>query len=301
MGDGLRRFLHLERPRREGADEPPARGPTRFDCVAGPATSTSTPTRANVSVRPERSAAGAESKGPGGSASGAGSLRERPPASHLLNGGSAPEPPPTPSASRFRDPPRSTGLELDLAPDDEQPFRRCCRCEVDSGRFASACPNCGADLHSDEQRVFNERLWAERRRETADIDRENAERREAARRAEEEGARAQRAAAEALAREVGDRERRRLERDGWGAGGTYGEDDDAWTGRDVRPVGLRLLSLIRDPRWRMGVIAALLALVLGTVVYALARRQPAAIVVVALVVSVLFSPQRPRWRRRFWR
>ncbi|MFL5263728.1 MAG: lysophospholipid acyltransferase family protein, partial [Anaeromyxobacteraceae bacterium] len=30
----------------------------------------------------------------GGSASGAGSLRERPPASHLLNGGSAPEPPP---------------------------------------------------------------------------------------------------------------------------------------------------------------------------------------------------------------
>ena len=263
MGNGLRRFLHLERPRRpdDGTATPEAR-PTRFDAVAGPA-------NAIPSVRPERSAAGAESKGPTATA-------------------------------RFRDPPPSTGLELDLAPEDEQPFRRCCHCEVDSGRFASACSNCGADLQCDEQRVFNERLWAERRREAADIERENAERREAARRAEEEGARAQRAAAEAMAREVGDRERRRLERDGWDRV-TWGEDDEAWPGRDVRPVGLRLLALIRDPRWRMGVIAALLAVVLGAVVYALVRRQPAAIVVVALVVSVLFSPQRPRWRRRFWR
>jgi hypothetical protein len=298
MADGLRRFLHLERPRPESADDAPATRATRFDALVGPGTAT-----ANVSVSPEHSAAGAESKGPtatGGSASGAGSRRERPPASHLLNGGSAPEPPPSPTASRFSDPPPSTGLELDVAPDDEQPFRRCCRCEVDSGRFASACANCGADLLSDEQRVFNERLWAERRREAADIERENAARREAARRAEEEATRAQRAAAEALAREVGDRERQRLANDGWGRWDRGGDADD-FSDRDVRPVGLRLLALIRDPRWRMAVIAALLALVLGAVVYALARRQPAAMVVVALVVSILFSPQRPRWRRRFWR
>jgi hypothetical protein len=269
MADGLRRFLHLERPRPESADDAPATRATRFDALVGPGTAT-----ANVSVRPEHGAAGAESKG------------------QTATLGSA--------AARFRDPPPSTGLELDVAPDDEQPFRRCCRCEVDGGRFASACANCGADLLSDEQRVFNERLWAERRREAADIERENAARREAARRAEEEATRAQRAAAEALAREVGDRERQRLANDGWGRW-DRGADADEWSDRDVRPVGLRLLALIRDPRWRMAVIAALLALVLGAVVYALARRQPAAIVVVALVVSVLFSPQRPRWRRRFWR
>jgi hypothetical protein len=275
MGDGLRRFLHLERPRRpsDGADEAPAARATRFDALAGPSTST-------VSVHPEPFDSGRD----------AASAQDRLRAAGAESKG-----------ARFRDPPPSTGLELDLAPADEQPFRRCCRCEVDSGRFASACSNCGADLLSDEQRVFNERLWAERRREAADLERENAERHEAARRAEEEGARAQRAAAEALAREVGDRERRRLERDGWGGAGTWSADDDAWTGRDVRPVGLRLLALIRAPRWRMAVIAALLALVLGAVVYALARRQPGAIFVVALVVSILFSPQRPRWRRRFWR
>jgi hypothetical protein len=172
---------------------------------------------------------------------------------------------------------------------------------VDNGRFASACSNCGADLLGDDQRIFNERLWAARMREAAETERENAVRREAARRAEEESARAQRAAAEAFAREVGERERRRLDGARWGGQPPFGYEDPEWTGRDARPIGLRLLGLIQDPRWRLGVIAALLLFVVGSVVYTLVRRQAGAVFVVAILVSLLFAPQRPRWQRRWWR
>jgi hypothetical protein len=188
---------------------------------------------------------------------------------------------------------QASGLELDVD-DGAQPFRRCCRCEVESGRFAATCPGCGADLHTDEQRIYNERLWAERQRETAAEERENAERHEAARRADAEGAVARRAAAEALAREVGDRERRRLEAEGW----ERGEDGDG----GGRPWGIQLLGLIRDPRWRIGVIAAALVAIAAAVVWALSRRDPRALVVLAVVVSILFSPpRRRRWRSRWWR
>jgi hypothetical protein len=63
--------------------------------------------------------------------------------------------------ARFRAP--DAELLLHEQGESDQPFVRCIRCDVDSGRFAKACTACGADLDTTEQRAFNERLWAERR------------------------------------------------------------------------------------------------------------------------------------------
>jgi hypothetical protein len=52
----------------------------------------------------------------------------------------------------------------DVPEGDRRRFPRCLRCESENGRFAQACAVCGADLHTPEQREFNERLWQERKK-----------------------------------------------------------------------------------------------------------------------------------------
>jgi hypothetical protein len=119
---------------------------------------------------------------------------------------------------RFGPEPEPT-IELVEAGGGAQPFTRCMRCGMDHGVFATQCTGCGASLDTAEQRAFNERLWARRQEEAAREARASAERREHEARAQEELARARRAMGEELAREVGRRERARLDEEEWRLGG----------------------------------------------------------------------------------
>ena len=211
--------------------------------------------------------------------------------------------PGVPASSRDRfAPPRERPPDVAAPADDEQPFTRCLRCETDNSRFAGACASCGADLRTAEQREFNAGLWARRRKEREDLERENDALRAARAEAEAESARARRQAAEEMAREVGERERARLGgAGGWGDawGGRPPRDPDApWGGAgDPTPVGLRLLRRIRNPLWRLLAVGGLvLAAVLAL---ALARVNPVALVVVVSILVGLFTP-RGRGRRRWW-
>jgi hypothetical protein len=58
-------------------------------------------------------------------------------------------------------------LALEAIPEEEQRFPRCGSCQSDSGRFATECSACGADLTTPQQRAFNEQLWQQRRQEAA--------------------------------------------------------------------------------------------------------------------------------------
>ncbi|HEX9187960.1 MAG TPA: hypothetical protein VGB87_12850, partial [Vicinamibacteria bacterium] len=184
--------------------------------------------------------------------------------------GAGPAEPAVPASAtdRFR-PPRERPLEVAERPDGEQPFRRCARCEMDNARFAEACQNCGADLGTPEQQVFNERLWARRREEAAEEARGLAEReRERARLGAEE----QRARRE-LAAEMARREANRVEGelgDAWG-GDRWGrrrwgydpdrpyDPDASWGGPPRGPLGLRLLRAIKNPVLRIAVIVVAVA------------------------------------------
>ena len=185
--------------------------------------------------------------------------------------------------------------------EEEQPFIRCQRCETDNSRFARSCTSCGEDLQTEAQRAFNARLWAERRREREELDRENSARRAGQAEAEAEDVQARRRAAEEMAREVGQRERARLGRSpGWGGpwGGGPSDAGGPFDGPgDATPFGIRLLRLIRSPFWRLAAIGGLLLLsVLGL---ALARVNPVALVLVVSLLVGLFAPRR-RWSRRRW-
>jgi ribosomal protein L37E len=122
---------------------------------------------------------------------------------------------------RFAPPPPAP-VELVPADADRRPFTRCLRCGMDHHALASECAGCGAALDTPEQRAFNDGLWAERRAERAEEERLHAEREVERLRAAAELAVERRAAAESLAREVGERERRRLQ-----AGGFEGGMDEA--------------------------------------------------------------------------
>lgn len=145
---------------------------------------------------------------------------------------------------RFGPEPEPT-LEL-VDVDGSRPFIRCRRCGMDNNVFATACQGCGVSLDTPEQHDFDERFWTARQAEAEREAREAGERRELQARAEAEAARERRAMGEAMAREVGERERRRL--DGWmGRGGSGGE----WS-----PLGLRLMRhLIPDERWQVAAMA----------------------------------------------
>jgi len=170
---------------------------------------------------------------------------------------------------RFR---AATERPLEIAPEQEGelPFLRCAACQMDHNRTATTCTVCGADLRTEEQRAFNAALAAERRSQAAVEQAQVAELERAQREAGEEEARARQAMGEALAREVGDAERRRLDagglggfgsapgRGGWGSGW----DEPGWSGawgwgrRRYGGFGLvgwliaGLLQLLFGGRWR---------------------------------------------------
>jgi hypothetical protein len=110
-------------------------------------------------------------------------------------------------------PPR---IELVDADGSERPFTRCMRCGMDHGVFATECTGCGASLDTEPQREFNERLWARRQEEAAREERAVAERAAAREGDGETLASSRRAMGEALAREVGEQERRRRQMEAWG-------------------------------------------------------------------------------------
>jgi hypothetical protein len=115
-------------------------------------------------------------------------------------------------------------IELVEADAGERPFTRCMRCGMDHGVFATECSGCGASLDTEDQRAFNEQLWARRQEDAAREAAASAERRELQARAEAELAASRRAMGEELAREVGRRERERLDAEGLGRGwGVRGE------------------------------------------------------------------------------
>ena len=131
------------------------------------------------------------------------------------------------------------GIEL-VEADGRRPFIRCRRCSMDNNVFATACQGCGLSLDTAEQREFDERFFAAREAEGERERRAQAEREELRARAEAEEARTLRAMGEAIAREVGESERRRL--DGWwGPGGAGGQR---------MTLGERLVNLIPEERWR---------------------------------------------------
>jgi hypothetical protein len=125
----------------------------------------------------------------------------------------APAPAPASSGAeldRFAPPPPA-GMELAPTPSGERPFTRCMRCGMDHHVLATECGGCGASLVSDEQRAFNERLWAERREEDAREAKAAEQLRAAASAGAAELEARRRAMAEELAREVGRQERLRLD------------------------------------------------------------------------------------------
>lgn len=170
---------------------------------------------------------------------------------------------------RFRPAPARA---LDVAPtaEGELPFLRCASCQTDHNRSATSCSNCGADLRTGEQRAFNARLAEERREQSAVEAAQLAERERARSEADDDDAKARRAMAEALAREVGDAERRRLDaeglggfgspprRGGWGSGswddpdggGRWGSGRHGAIGLGGWIVSLILRLLFGGRRWR---------------------------------------------------
>lgn len=216
---------------------------------------------------------------------------------------------PESATDRFR-PPRERPLEVAEPAEDQQPFRRCARCEMDNARFAEACQNCGADLGTPEQQAFNQRLWASRRQEAAEEARVLAQRAaERERLAEEE-----RKARVALATEMARMEAGRIEgeldrasgRERWGRG--WGRDpgppyhpDAPWGGPPRPPLGLRWLRAIRNPLLRIAVVvAAVAAPVLLLVLGSRGGSARFAGMMILVVLLGLLSPPGWRTRRRRW-
>ncbi len=142
-------------------------------------------------------------------------------------------------------PPPPPSIELVSTEAGERPFTRCMRCGMDHNVFATECSGCGASLDTAPQREFNERLWAARQEESA-RERRASEERAAERARDGAGAGSMRAMGEALAREVGEHERRRLEVEGLGRRiRWWGDGALLWAamvalGRAVRSVWRRL-------------------------------------------------------------
>ncbi len=147
--------------------------------------------------------------------------------------GARPAPPSASGAELGRfGPDPEPGIELVQTDAGERPFTRCMRCGMDHGVFATECSNCNASLDTEAQREFNERLWAERQAQAARDAAAEAERKEQAARADAEFSAARRAMAEELAREVGRRERARLDAEAFGRG--FGLPGGAGRGRLLR-------------------------------------------------------------------
>jgi hypothetical protein len=268
-----RRFSQIERPRAPGAEPPDA----------------SPGTDARFGALEEAAPAGPGAGDPPADAQGAPVARGH--------------------TDRFR-PAAERPLEVDDLAEASQPFVRCCRCETDSSRFAARCTTCGEPLDGDEQRAFNQRLWAERRAQ-AEVEAQAASAHQAALdQALLEEAAARRALAEDMAREVGAQERRRLDGAGYGEP-TFGPPSGGWGGATGErwgdgnsgmgglfgagtPFGFRILGLL-PPAWRVWAGVGTVALVVG--LYLL---RPTAGLVVGVVLISLFVPGGWRRRRSWW-
>ncbi len=189
--------------------------------------------------------------------------------------------------ARFTGEPSGIATEPDFG---EQPFLRCPRCEADNSRYAGRCTNCSAPLGGEDVRVYNDRLWAERKTQRAQ---EEAARR-SAQLSPEQLAEQNRMLGEALAREVAIREEARLS---WWSSGTSG----SW---NSTPIGVRLLSLLPSAQARIvaGVIAA--ATFVAAAAAALTARGHPRVQIAGFVVGtlllVLFAPNTPRRNRWWW-
>lgn len=135
---------------------------------------------------------------------------------------------------RFTAPPPPT-LELARPEAGERPFTRCPGCGMDHHVSAVECSSCGARLDTEACRAANDALWQERLAEAAREAEAEAERRAARAEADAQAAADRRAAAETLAREVGEQERRRLDR-------------ELGPGREVIRAGQRLLEWLMRGR-----------------------------------------------------
>jgi len=208
--------------------------------------------------------------------------------------GAVPPPAADGRLDRFRPAPERP-LELAERAEGAQPFVRCAGCETDNSVFATRCTTCGAALDTAAQRTFNERLWSargeEQAREAANLE----ERRRAAAAADEEAARARRTLVEQMAREVGDAERQRLDLEDFRSG-SWGSGE--WGGGDPTPLGLRLLRLLPNRAWRVGVgvtVGAGLGLLILAGFTGHRGRSLAGLSLALLVLLVI-----PRGRRRGW-
>jgi len=170
------------------------------------------------------------------------------------------------------------GIELAEA-DRRRPFIRCRGCGIDNSAFAAACQGCGLSLDTPEQHEFDERFFAAREAEAERERRAEAERHQLQARSEAEEARARRALGEAIAREVGESERRRL---------------DSWWGPDRGPrmcLGLRLAGMLPDRRWRWPAFLGAVLLGAGLTTYGYRAHGPALVFgLLALVVTLLPVP-----------
>jgi hypothetical protein len=188
---------------------------------------------------------------------------------------------------RFGPEPEPT-LEL-VDAEGRRPFVRCRRCSADNNVFATACTGCGADLDTPEQHEFDERFWTARQAEAEREARAEAERQELRVRAEAEDARARRAMGEAIAREVGDAERRRL-----GGLGGLGDPGGGPERGEWSPLGLRLFKrLLPDARLHIPAMAGAAGLCAVLAAYGLHAHSAALLVlgVGALVLLLVHAPE----------
>lgn len=130
------RFLHIERRRDDDAPGSEAADRGRIAAVLGSSPISGAPADATIDLDPEAHA-------------GDGSARTVPVLAEIA-----------PDSG-----PDASGLSLDLAGVQGQPFVRCARCGADSTIHAATCGNCAEPLDTAEHRAFNERLWDEQQRE----------------------------------------------------------------------------------------------------------------------------------------
>ena len=201
-------------------------------------------------------------------------------------------PPPRPSipstsTDRFRPPPERP-LETADERTGAQPFIRCMDCQMDNTVYAATCQNCAAELDTEAQRAFNERLWKERQAQAEKDRREQAERERALQREAAEQARSRREMAEELAR----REKDRVDADY--DGGPFGQGPVGRPGRDT--VGMRLLRLLPSLGWRIAAASVGIGIPLLLLLFGRGQVQMVGMMLLGLVIA-LFSPGRRRFRR----
>jgi hypothetical protein len=192
----------------------------------------------------------------------------------LAERGAAPQGAVVPEAhlERFRG---EAPLALAEAPNKEERFPRCARCESENGRYTRECGVCGADLNTPQQREYNERLWQTREAQ----EREHAQALEQAQQ-QVEAQRQEDAAAKARLHE-------QLRLQPW----------DIHRGNSFlkgRSPGMALLSLIpsKPVRWGVGLALALLPFLVVRYGPLGARRTA---MVVGLILLVSFIP--PSWAK----